>query len=338
MYKCKTLPTKHTCIHIGNVCDNEPNCPLNDVEMLCGLKERTCHFFCTCLIFAISCIRIPFSTFEKILFTFYYSIVISDSEITSINILKTKVQLAYIIKLPKNNIEIICPFFQLTEAILIDLGFNLVKLIKSECFALVKRLEILTINNNKISEIKSGSFTNLIKLNFLNLSHNPIHNLPTKMLSGLLWLKIFDINNISFSDISIATFGGVRSVFTITTDCYVCCVAPEELYCTSHPPEHLCSDILPTEILKQTCKVVSMFALFLNVLSIFTQLPSFQLKKTFSYLVIFINMCDLLCAIYLCCIWIADYWYQTRFLRKERSWNSHIICFASFGIIIWFAM
>ena len=126
-------------------------------------------------------------------------------------------------------------------------------------------------------------------------------------------------------------------MFTIMTDCYVCCVAPKELYCTSHPSKHLCSDILPTEILKLTCKVVSMSALLLNILSMFTQF-AVHLKKAFSYIVIFTNICDLLCIIYLCCLWIADDWYQTKFLIKKRSWNTHIICFASFGIILWFAM
>ena len=341
MYKCKTISryTKHICIHIGNVCDNEQNCPLNDDEMFCSLKEIKCHFSCRCLLFAISCIKIPSSTFENILFTFtFYSIFISDSEIENIKILKINVQLAYIIKLPRNSIKNICPFLQLLETVFIDLGFNLVKMLESECFTLAKKLVSLAINNNKISQIESGSFTNLINLTFLNLSHNPIHNLPTVTLSGLPYFKLFDINNISFSDISITCFTGIRRVFTITTDYYVCCVAPEEFYCTSHPSQYLCSDILPTETLKHTYKVISMLALLLNVLSIFTQLFTTHLKKTFSYIVIFINTCDLLCVIYLCCIWIADQWYQTRFLIRERSWNSHILCFASFGIILWFTM
>ena len=194
------------------------------------------------------------------------------------------------------------------------------------------------MNNNKISKIESGSFTNLTNLKFLNLSHNPIHNLPTEILSSVPYFKLFDINNITFSDISISSFTGIGRVFTITTDYYVCCVAPEELYCTSHPSQYSCSDILPTETLKHTYKVISMFALLLNILSIFTQLSTSHLKKTFSYIVIFINTCDLLCVVYLCSIWIADHWYQTRFLIIERSWNSHILCFVSFGIILWFTM
>ena len=43
------------CVHLHSVCDGIEDCPLNDDETLCQLKEHICPIQCTCLNLAIVC-------------------------------------------------------------------------------------------------------------------------------------------------------------------------------------------------------------------------------------------------------------------------------------------
>ena len=44
--------------HLENVCDGPPDCPCEDDEYLCELKNEICPMKCSCLALAI--IRVPF--------------------------------------------------------------------------------------------------------------------------------------------------------------------------------------------------------------------------------------------------------------------------------------
>ena len=59
MFKCRNQ--QHRCISIGNVCNNEVDCPYYDGESFCELKLIQCPESCSCLIFAITCFKLSYN-------------------------------------------------------------------------------------------------------------------------------------------------------------------------------------------------------------------------------------------------------------------------------------
>ena len=67
-------------------------------------------------------------------------------------------------------------------------------------------------------------------------------------------------------------------------------------------------------------------------------MKSFQSNKCFSLIVISINGNDILCAMYLGCVWIADLTFGDSFKVKEESWRSGIFCITAFTIVFCFTI
>ena len=61
-----------------------------------------------------------------------------------------------------------------------------------------------------------------------------------------------------------------------------------------------------------------------------------RLSKPFSATVISINLNNILCGIYLACIWIADVALEDKFQVKEKLWRAGPLCFMAFTIVLWF--
>ena len=83
--------------------------------------------------------------------------------------------------------------------------------------------------------------------------------------------------------------------------------------------------------------LVSIIVIFFNVTCMVIQILADKLNKTFSSLVISINLNDLLCGIYLACIWISNILMKDKFMAKEEIWRSGLVYFVSFGISLWFS-
>ena len=52
-YKC--AGEQNICVHVGNVCNQHPDCPLSDDETLCHIQRVICPSHCYCLLHAIQC-------------------------------------------------------------------------------------------------------------------------------------------------------------------------------------------------------------------------------------------------------------------------------------------
>ena len=107
MYKC--VNEHHTCISISNVCNGQIDCPYHDDEIFCELKSVQCPASCNCLIFAITCVNLPYDISQFDLGGSYVAISIFESKIMSINIFEHKLENISFMQLPGNSITSVCP-------------------------------------------------------------------------------------------------------------------------------------------------------------------------------------------------------------------------------------
>ena len=336
MYKCKG--NKHVRVSISNVCDKHVDCPDGDDEFHCMLRAIACPSNCFCLIFSITCSRTsPNLIFFKMNVVFI-SVYIFNSNLSSLHRLNMKLDLTYVIKLPRNNIEIYCPIPFFRNVLILDLGYNSLKEIKQKCFSELRFLVHIGMNNNHILYLRTFSFYNFINLCFLNLSNKPLINLPSNCFISTKNLKMMVFRNIKFDNIEDQPFTSVGVKIIATDDYRASCTIPKNAFCSFYPPWYLsCSDILPSTPLKVIGSTVSVFIIIINSLSIVLQIISCKENKTFSLIVIAINFNDLICGLYLCNIWVSDIMFQGTYLIKEEIWKSHPLCFIAFFLIFYFS-
>ena len=340
MYHCKN--TKDTCLHLGNICDGHIDCPFGDDELLCEMRFIECPSFCVCLLYAIDCRALADGKAEEIHLFHYLSLQLSNFKLKFTNTLIQKLKYAIILKLSGNEIREVCGAFSKVigwKCILLDISFNLLKSIENECFSSTRFLKSLAINNNNIISVEKYSFSDLFNLTFLSLTNNPIIHLHYSFLINILYLRILSIVNVSFYDINQKSFHSSKINLIITEDYHVCCIAPSGTVCTAFQPWYIsCSDILPLLSMKIVYKSISIFIFILNLLSILVQIRTYKYNKSFSTIVININVNDILCGIYLSFVWIADLSFSGSFHVKEESWRSNFFCFTAFTVVLWFTV
>ena len=126
----------------------------------------------------------------------------------------------------------------------------------------------------------------------------------------------------------------------ITSDYHLCCsISSESLCLTADKPWYIsCSDVLPKYSMKISFIFISVFIFVLNITSIFMYSLKQKSMKTFSAIVISININDLVCGIYLNCIWVSDIIFKDKFMVKEEIWRSGPGCFTALGITLWYTI
>ena len=185
---------------------------------------------------------------------------------------------------------------------------------------------------------KKKSFHNLSNLRCLNLTNNPITHLHNHLLL-LSNLKILFIRKIPFKEIDPNPFCNSKINFIITEDYHLCCIAPPDtIYIAFKPWFISCSDILPLKHMKSFFISFSLLIICLISMSIIIQLTISRFNNAFSVVVLFINVNDVLCGLYLSFIWIADLMFSGKFHVKEASWRAGFSCFAAFTTVIWFTI
>ena len=340
MYHCRK--TKHICLHLGNICDGYPDCPFGDDEFLCEMKYIECPSFCVCLLYAIDCRPSADEKVGEINPFHYLSVQFLHLKLNFMSTLIQKLKYAIILKLSGNEIRDVCDAFSKVidfKCILLDLSFNLLKIIKNKCFSSTRFLKSLAINNNNIISVEKHSFSDLFKLRMLSLANNPVIHLHYSFLICIFDLKFLSISNVSFPDINPESFYGSKINFIYTEDYHICCIAPSGTVCIAFQPWYIsCSDILPLLSMKSFYTSISILIFILNLLSILVQIRTYKSNKSFSIIVIIINVNDILCGIYLSFVWIADLSFSGSFHVNEESWRSSFLYFTAFTIVLWFTV
>ena len=216
-------------------------------------------------------------------------------------------------KLPTNQISDVCDSLKTVKdikCILLDLSFNWLTRIKYKCFSKAKFLQLLIWNNNNIINVEAYSFNGIPKLKFLSLKNNPIIHLYRHVLFLTSNLMLLNIMHVNFQDIDPKSFDNFNMNFIITEDHYICCIVPSSTLCTAFQPWYIsCSDILPSSDMKTFYITISVLIIVINFLSVILQIISYlklRSNKTFSVIAIATNANDILCAVYLSFVWIAD--------------------------------
>ena len=233
MYKCRFESIR--CINIGNVCDNIFDCPKKDDEMFCDLKLVHCPLECTCLLYAITCIKTTTPIFRQRHVSRFLSVSITNSFIDYSKVYYF--ENAQFLLLHNNKISVICPVLHLKYLVVLQIQSNHLIDIHKNCFKESPLLKNINLDKNQIVFLKTYAFHNLEFLQILNLANNPLTNIPFKCFSNLIHLKILNITD--FNKIYPDTFGNTWVKIIISNNFKISCVAPHRSLCTSHPPWYI---------------------------------------------------------------------------------------------------
>ena len=340
MFKCRNESNK--CLSISNVCDEKVDCLYHDDEMFRELKSVQCPVLCSCLIYAITCADLPNNTLLSYLSSFYLSVSIFKSKISSLDIFEHKVDNIKFLQLPRNHLTSICLVDFLKYLVLLDIAHNYITEVKQNCFSASKCVISIYLNNNDIIYLNKNAFRDLHQLRFLELSNNPFTDLPSKCFSNLLALKVLNLDNNKFTNIKANSFFSTNIKLVKTLDYKLSCVSSVNSFYTSYPPWYIsCSDILPRTLLKIMYISISILTICLNILSILLHIMKIEnskMNKQFQTIVIGLNFSDSLCGIYLTIIWISDILLGGIDMINENLWKFHSLCFTGLCVVLWFTI
>ena len=330
MYKCRNTP--NTCIHLANICDRHNECPYGDDEINCEFKGIQCPSSCQCLLFALYCNKMSDPHFKLIHLSLILSIHLCNSFFSSLRYLAPILIFPVVIKLPRNSLNRICKQLLSKQCLLLDLGFNFIQSLESNCFGFLQLLRSLSVNNNEIAFVDRNSFFNLNNLILLNLSSNPLSNLPDYFLINGINVLVLSMTNLSLTHININAFNKLHTKSIIASHYHVCCLFQSQIFCSAPQPWYVsCSGIFHNKYLMAFYILISFYQGLLNICSLLLQMYS---KKTaFSVIAISLSITNLQYAGYLYVIWIEDVILQNSSIIQEEKWRSGLPCFIALGLI-----
>ena len=339
MFKCRN---SSICIHVGNVCDNQNNCPLDDDEYLCSLQDVICPDMCDCLTFTVRCLGVAIEHISESKLPYYIVQIQYSSRSFTKAFLK---QLNVIVELSLlfNGLYDICSFLPLLDnTIKLDLGFNEIRNLVKECFVNSIKLKTLKLNNNKISIIIKDFFKSFFSLTYLDVSNNLLSNFELCFLQ----LNTLAINNNPLLEISQHAFSRLKASTILTNDYHICCVTPAESVCIAKRPWYkTCFNLLNSFYVKYSTSIISLFIILANLgsilLIVYKNRESETLnknKKSNSFQVIgkAIHLNDVTCGLCLLALFGSDLNYSEGFVLKEVEWRSGIVCVFIFGTFLQF--
>ena len=244
-----------------------------------------------------------------------------------------------VVKFIETSLREICHLLPAANLLLLDVSINFIIKLETKCFVPSWQVQILSINDNLITYLEAGSFHNLSQLKFLNISNNPLSNLPQSIAKQSFHLKLFYIVNVSLKNIDFQSLIYLPIKLIITNDYHLCCISSNVTLCPTYKPWYFsCDDILPKISMNILFKAVSVVILILNTISIIINILTRKESLCHSMEIIFINLNDMLCGLYLVCIWISDIVFKDKYSVNEISWRSGPFCMIAFGIILMFTI
>ncbi len=329
MFKCKG--SKYLCVHLGNVCDKNKNCPFGDDELFCELNF-VCPTNCQCLALAIVCSNI--GSVLHVSNLPFVSISFQNSEnlidVYNMNFSPN----TYFLKMRHNNISEICSSALSHKLLLLDVAFNLVQTLISHCLPNNIVLKMLMLSDNKIVHIEQHSLSNQLNISFLNLSNDNLISFSQCIFgSSVHSLKVLSVRNNLFANIHHDSFLTLKLDVLDTTTYQMCCIVHDTTECHAHKPWYRsCSDLLCSHSLKQVFLAIYILLFIFNICSIILHRVLDTSGKQYYVTVVCVNTADLLCGTYLCLVWATDTHFAGRFVVIETNWRSAQL--ARFGCLL----
>ncbi len=328
MFKCKDTDT--TCIHLGDVCDDVVNCPLNDDEFGCSLTN-ICP--CQCLGFAIFCQNTKLN-FLNDMYN-YLSLTLLNSFVSHNKNIFQIFPEVLMYKQRGGEVADICSVSLPKPLIFFNMSFTDLSSLKQNCFKMHLSLQCVLLENNCIESVSSKSFYNLRKLQLVGLSRNPLSKIPRLFVVMCPLVRLISLRKLNLIGVDQNSFDSILTGVVDTDDHHVCCLTHENLCCSAKRPWFVaCEDLLPG-VTKQIFFVsISFTIVVLNIVSFITNTLTWKSNKTMSIIVFSTNICHCLCSVYLHITWIAHFSLEGTFMVMEQIWRTSSSCFSAFGIIL----
>ncbi len=338
MLKCQSSAT---CVHLGEVCNGIIDCPHFDDEKLCILHKYACPQTCTCLALAMQCKKAKVSHLvAKGVSHPFHSLDIDTSALTSVSDLNfPDVLVSTVTKSSLTH----CVIFRNSKWLLsLNLSFNHIASLKTECFHNSPNLNVVAVLNNVVSVVRKSTFEGLIFLQIVDLSNICLRHLNTFTELGINQLRVLSLHNNSLSDLEENIFRSMTLTSLQTDDFHLCCMLPQETHCSEEVPWYFGCSILLTTAVKVTFYCVSVVIFLANTCSLVVQVVS-QRKQSnkamaFSFTVGWINAADLTCSVSLVILWVSDLAFGDTFPYKDSKWRSSATCFTEFGLVVNFVI
>ncbi len=327
------------CIHIADICNDKADCPFGDEELLCEIQSLHCPKNCHCFNLAIFCENISRHYFQanqrytsKCLFIYLKYPVIEHSTIK----LFSK---ASHITLMTNNMTLFClGSSAFPSLLLVNFSMSSLSKITRNCFVGFSNLTMMILYSLGISQIETESFSKQNAVIQLDLSNNSISKLRRKHFVGLGMLACLSIRDNPITQIESDLYKYLSNLKRMDTDYFaVCCSVSNGTLCNTKPQWPMsCSDILGQKAMK-ICLILTVVLIFLlsfiSCLCFHVKIENTKMKRTsYDFTVLCVNICDMLCGIYLIIVLAADSHYSGVFFTSEFVWRSHGLC--HFGSVI----
>ena len=320
-------------IHIDDVCDTKIDCPYLDDEQLCALLTVTCPTICLCHGLAVQCLdtNIIYSMLSSNLP--YISVFISLTNVYSLQIVINFISIIYLF-LSHNKIMEVCYILHRNDTIIhLDVNSNGILQLSRNCFINLLRLKIINLSANRIQRIHKFAFVYLPKLKVLNIAKNYLNEMHSNFLQNISFL---DIRNNPLLLLKREVFQNSRINHISSNAYHVCCLTPPTISCDAVKPWYIsCLNLLPNTSTRVLLTVVSFSTFLLNILSICLQVKG-KGFLSFKFLIIFVNISDLVCSVYLIILLFTDFLYHDNFITNEVSWRSSTSCSMIFILSVLF--
>ena len=248
-------------------------------------------------------------------------------------------------------------FLPLQNLLTLDLSFNIMKVLKSNMFSGLNKLEHILLIGNPLEAIERGAFVGLENVKEIDLSGsklqliNPgmfedlgsvmILNLSNNLIDTVLDNSFQDLNKLDKMDLQgnriisfqAGIFNYLESLTTLYTDAFTfCCVRPEtvtEANCYPQPNEFSsCEDLMRQDVLRAFLWIIGFLALIGNVSVLIIRLY-FQretLVKTYGIFVTNLGIADLMMGLYLIILAVADATFRGEYVWNDYKWRHGVTC------------
>ncbi len=324
-FKCKETSI---CLPVEHICDHIIDCPMHDDELLCNVS---CPHNCTCYNLAAVCqvsLGTFLSKFHSFLFMHFQWSLVSKLLVASCT------HASHII-ISNSNLDLLC--FEVSDLLSVvaylNLNDNKLVSVSPKCFDSFAMLRYLNLSSMQTEHVQSCSFQTQEQLETLDLSRNRISQMKKSTFCGLKNITMIFLEHNPIQCVETNVFHLMTTLKAINTTYFaVCCPLQPQVLCTSKPEwPTSCSDILKSRKMKSGLLSANVLIYIFNTLSLLL-IPIRKVVLTekrvspYRTSVVFINITDVLCSLYLTVILAVDSKTSGIFFTTEKVWRSSILC------------
>lgn len=345
--KCNTHKAK--CVDMLHICDDHFDCPEGEDEYLCDVQtHQICPTSCFCVNLAIHCVNYTAHSLGS-----WYKYFLSYHIVSSqLQFLETMINLhVKIINVTQNQVKLACFGWGKKHRVhMIDFSFNKISNLKEKCFSHLAHLSIINLNNNNISEIRCQTFHSLRNLTVLNLSQANISQIHKNAFYNITNFSLLYLLQNPLIDLHVQIFFETVVLHIFTDSFQLCCLKPVGAECSADMPWDIsCFTLFPSVPIRVCFITFASCILVLNLVCLSTNVyRAYNISKSrqfenrqkssaaFNFIVLFVNIGDLLCGIYLALVCYGDALYGKEFLLKDLEWKKSFVCIFGFSIMFLF--